>query len=359
MKQFFINIKDSIINVYNKVTTAISNGWTKLKSTKVMQQVIRIVTYIPRLLTETIPHRKRKVIWGVVFLIPLMIGLIYFFLIPLFQSLVYSFSFVQNEIGFGIKTTNVGWSNYIYVFTEASTTTETFTELLVSAVIDIITDVPVIMIFSLLIAVVLNSKFKGRALVRAIFFMPVIFNSQAIDMVMHHANTLDQTIADSTALLFASMFNFQDFLMAANIPTGFVGFLGGASDKIYEIISYSGVQILIFLAAIQSVPKQLYEAAEMEGATKYEMFWKITWPMVSPMMLPVVIYTIVDSFLTSPLLDIINRFDEPTKTTSAALGLLSDYGIAAAMSWVFALLGLLVVGISGLIISRMVFYYDE
>ena len=359
MKNFFTNVKEAIIRFFTTIGNAISDGWNRLKETKGMKKVTEVLTYVPNKIAERISYRNRKIVWGIVFLLPLCIGLIYFFLIPLFTSLQYSFSFVENVNGVGISATPIGWKNYIYAFTEASTVDATFNELLVSAVIDIITDVPVILVFSLLIAVVLNSKFKGRALVRAIFFMPVIFNSQAIDIIMVHSTTIDQTIAETTNQLFAQMFNFQDFLQNANLPVAFVGFLGGASDKIYEIVSYSGVQILIFLSAIQSVPKHLYEAAEMEGATKYEMFWKITWPMVSPMMLPVVVYTIVDSFLTSPILKIITTYDRTAKTTSKALGYLSDYGISAAMSWIFALLGLLVVGISGLIISRMVFYYDE
>ena len=360
MKQFILKIKDTIIAFFSKIRQAISNGWRSLKDTKPMRTVSQGVSYIPNKMADLLPHRTRKIIWGVVFLLPLVIGLIYFFLAPLFISLQYSFSFVENINGVGVQTTNIGWKNFIFVFTEASTTTDTFSELLVLTVIDIVSDVPIILIFSLLIAVVLNSKFKGRALVRAIFFMPVIFNSQAIDIIMVHSSQIDATIAETTNQLFAQMFNFQDFLANANLPIGFVSFLGGASDKIYEIISYSGVQILIFLSAIQSVPKHLYEAAQMEGATKYEMFWKITWPMVSPMMLPVVVYTVVDSFLTSPLLGIIRTYSISTgKTTSAALGTISDYGIGAAMSWIFAIVGLIVVSIFGFIISRMVFYYDE
>lgn len=360
MQQFFTKIKDAILTFFSKIRNAISNTWQNLKQTKAMRTVGSGLSYLPNKFSETIPHKTRKIIWGMVFLLPLVVGLIYFFIIPLFTSLQYSFSYIENIDKVGLSITNIGWKNYLYVFTEASTATDTFTELLVLTIIDIATDVPVIMIFSLLIAVVLNSKFKGRALVRAIFFMPVIFNSQAIDIIMVHSTTISQTMAETTNQLFAQMFNFQDFLANANIPIGFVGFLGGASDKIYEIVSFSGVQILIFLSAIQSVPKHLYEAAQMEGATKYEMFWKITWPMVSPMMLPVVVYTVVDSFLTSPILGIISKYSSSTgKTTSVALGRLSDYGIAAAMSWVYALVGLIIVAVFGFIISRMVFYYDE
>jgi ABC-type sugar transport system permease subunit len=328
---------------------------------KVMRAIKDGLTFIPKFLADHIPYRKRKVIWGFVFLIPLLIGFVYFFLIPFGYSIIYSLSFVENKpTEGGIISTYIGLSNYIYDFTEAADINGSFTEHLVTAIIDIATDIPVILIFSLIIAVVLNTKFKGRALARAIFFMPVIFNSQAIDIALgSEGEALDLVIQNSTADLFESMFNFETFLLNANIPVGLVGFLGNASAKIYEIVTYSGVQILIFLAALQSVPKHLYEAAEIEGATKYEMFWKITFPMVSPMMLTAAVYTVVDSFLTSPLISIINTFYTPDKFSSARFGELSGYGINAAMSWIFALVSLAILGLTLLILSRMVFYYDE
>lgn len=348
MKQFF-----------HKIGNAISAFFYRINDSKFMRLVQKILLFIPEQLAERISHKKRKLIWGFVFVVPLIIGFVYFFFIPFITSLVYSFSFVENVVGEGIVATSVGWDNYVYVFTEAATTAGSFTEIMVSAILDIISDIPVILIFSLIVAVVLNSKFKGRALVRAIFFMPVIFNSQAIDLAMTSATALQAAMENATTDLFQDMFSFQDFLLNANIPTGGVTFLGTASSKIYDIVSYSGVQILIFLSAIQSVPKHLYEAAKMEGATQYEMFWKITFPMVSPMMLTAAVYTVVDSFLTSPLVNVINTYNSPNKVLSATLGRLSYYGINAAMSWVFALVSIIIVALVLIVLSKAVFYYDE
>lgn len=288
MANFFSNIASKIRKVYHKILDS-----------KVVRAIKNVLSYIPRFLADHIPYRSRKLIWGIVFLLPLVIGFVYFFLIPFISSIIYSFSYVENVPGQGIVTRPVGFANYIYAIKEAANIDGSFSEHLVSALIDITTDIPVILIFSLLIAVVLNSKFKGRAIARAIFFMPVIFNSQAIDIALgSEGEALDLVLQNSTADLFESMFNFETFLLNANIPVWLVSFLGNASAKIYDIVTYSGVQILIFLAALQSVPKHLYEAAQMEGATKYEMFWKITFPMVSPMMLPAAVYTVVDSFMT-------------------------------------------------------------
>lgn len=348
MKKFFINIRNKL-----------NRGYHKIRDSKIVLSIRKAFSFIPNFLADHIPNKHRKIIWGIIFILPLMVGFVYFFFIPFITSFIYSFSYVRNDAGKGIVVTFVGLKNYIFTFTEAADYQGSFTEHLISAIIDIATDVPVILIFSLLMAVVLNSKFKGRAFVRAVFFMPVIFNSQAIDLAMTNTTALQAAVDSATAELFSNMFNFQTFLLNANIPGWLVSFLGQASDKIYDIISYSGVQILIFLSALQSVPKHLYEAAQIEGATQYEMFWKITFPMVSPMMLTAAVYTVVDSFLTSPLLNIIKVYYSPDKAESAKLGVLSDYGINAAMSWIFALVSIIMIAITMLLLSKVVFYYDE
>ena len=283
-----------------------------------------------------------------------MVGFTYFFFIPFLTTIVYSFSNVQNTTE-GIVTVGVGWENFKYAFSEHPT----FNETLVSSMLGTALDIPIILIFSLLMAVILNTKFRGRALVRAIFFLPVIFNSQAIDVAAASSQALQDSINATTQDLFASMFNFNDFLVNANIPAGFVGYLSGATTRIYDIVSFSGVQILIFLSGIQSVPKHLYEAAKIEGATQYEIFWKITFPMVSPLMLTAGVYTVVDSFLRSPIIRVLRTFNNAGRVVTSTGIELTNYGVNAAMSWIYSLATLIVLGVVVLIISRMVFYYDE
>ena len=297
----------------------------------------------------------------------------YFFLIPFIYTIWFSLGFIESGGSVGLKVSFVGIKNYIYVFTEATATPRgeselTFLEFLTQSIISILTDIPIILIFSLIMAVVLNSKFKGRAFVRAVFFVPVIFNSQAIDVATKAYTVLDESTSGATKDLFEQMFSFKDFLTNANFPKWLVDFLGNASQKIYDIIAYSGIQILIFLSAIQSVPRHLYEAAKMEGATQYEMFWKITFPMVSPMLLAAAVYTVVDSFLRSPMITILDKFSKPgtQEVTSEDLGLLidgknvlSNYGIGASISLIFTVvIGILLAIVLG-VLSKVVFYYDE
>lgn len=326
---------------------------------KIFSPVKELVSNI----NSKIKYDKRQAIWGIIFILPLMIGFVYFFLIPFCTTVIYSFSNVKS-MGYnsetntfiGVITEWVGFDNYKYIWNEDTT----FKQTLLSSFGDTLLNVPLIIIFSLIIAVVLNSEFKGRAFVRAVFFMPVIFNSQAIDVAMNTGGAIGEAMEETNQDIFSTMFNFSDFLTNANLPTSAVNFLSNASESIFDIISYSGVQILIFLSGIQSVPKHLYEAAKIEGATQYEIFWKITFPMVSPLMLTAGVYTIVDSFLRSDILTVINKFkSQGVVSFTGGLGNLTNYGVHAAMSLMFCLSSILIMAIVIFVIGKVVFYYDE
>ncbi len=167
-------------------------------------------------------------------------------------------------------------------------------------------------------------------------------------MAVSAAGGVDAVLNSMGTGALSALFDLRQFLLGANIPAGVITFLTGITSAIYRTISYSGVQILIFLAAIQSVPVHLYEAAKIEGATGYESFWKITLPMVSPIILTVVVFTVVDSFLRSSITPIITRMYN-----------LQNYGLNAAMSWIYlaASIGILAIVIG--VLSKVVFYYDE
>ena len=194
----------------------------------------------------------------------------------------------------------------------------------------------------------LNGNFKGRAFARAIFFLPVILNSEAIEAATESTEAIDSMLNSVGSNALTNIFDMKAFMTSIGIPGKLVTFLNGITSTIYSTISYAGVQILIFLAAIQSVPAHLYEAAKIEGATKYEEFWKITLPMVSPMILTVVVYTIVDSFLRSDLNEYIQQLAKNPL-----------YGFHAAASWSYIIVSLLILGIALLVLKKVVFYYDE
>jgi len=300
--------------------------------------------------------RSQKVVWSFIFLTPVLTGFLLLFAYPLVMSLIYSFSDVSiNPDGGGLIIVFGGYmengvkvSDFFFQYKEALLVNPNYPVELVNTIQTSVINLLVITIFSLLIAVMLNGNFKGRGFVRAVFFLPVIFNSEAIDMAVSAAGAVDAVLNSMGSGALSAVFDLRQFLIGANIPQGVVEFLTGITSAIYRTISYSGVQILIFLAAIQSVPIHLYEAAKIEGATGYESFWKITLPMVSPMILTVVVFTVIDSFLRSSVTPIITRMYN-----------LQNYGLNAAMSWIYLASSILILGISVGLLSKVVFYYDE
>lgn len=244
-----------------------------------------------------------------------------FFLVPFIRSLYFSF-YTLEPTPDGIVTTFAGFQNYIYAINEHVTGNTSFRVELVNTTLDALINIPVLLIFSLFIAVMLNMKFKGRALVRAIFFIPVILNSAAVTSALGGGEAVAQLLEEQGI---EQIFDLEFYLVQAGLMPWLVTFIVGLIDRIYAILSLAGVPILLFLASIQSVPKHLYEAAKIEGATGYETFWLITLPNVSPHIVTVVVYALVDTFMTSSVSMII----------SEELGRSNRWGESAAMAWVY------------------------
>ncbi|TFE25246.1 sugar ABC transporter permease [Cohnella luojiensis] len=292
---------------------------------------------------------EQKKAWtGVLFASPLIIGLILLFVLPLIQSFRYSLSSIDLvEGGFTVNYKGIG--NFVSLFT----TNPDFPRKLTESIVDMVVNVPIILIFSLFAAVLLNQKFRGRAFARAVFFLPVILMSSAAASVSISYFVGGMSMGDSGASgagqeSLMKSFELKKMLLDSGFAPIFVNYLTGAVDRIYDIISSSGVQILIFLAGLQSVSPSLYEASRIEGATGYEIFWKVTFPIMTPLMLTNLVYSIIDSFSTSKLNEVIR---------SAAFELF-DFGLSSAMSWVFFMVVAVVLAGSVGLISRKVFYYD-
>jgi len=291
-------------------------------------------------------YAQQKEIMGFLYVLPWLLGFIFFFLVPLITSLRYSFSSIETNAE-GLSLSFIGLQNYI----EAILVNTSFNRILTESVIDMIINVPLIVIFSLFLAVLLNQKFIGRSIARAVFFLPVILASGVI--LTLESTSLIQAVneqnAGSTGMLNAfSSFELQMIMLEAGVDESIVNYLTGAVDRIYEIVSMSGVQILIFLAGIQTISPQLYEASKIEGATGYESFWKITFPMVSPLILVNVVYTVIDSFSRNALTDLIRE----TGFTKF------NFGLSSAMAWIYFICIAIILAISTYFISKRVFYYE-
>jgi ABC-type sugar transport system permease subunit len=295
--------------------------------------------------------RQREIVSGYLFILPWIIGMLVFFLWNVFQAGVYSFNAIEiNPERGGFDLIPRGWANFQYaVLSHAS-----FNRQLVDTVVEMVWNVPLIIFFSLFVAVILNRDFMARGLVRAIFFMPVILATPAIQgsmdailrFMMGGVSNIPPDIqraasgfhANSLAMIIA------DF----GIPMQFTEYIIEAIARLHDVIRASGVQILIFLAALQAIPTSMYEVAHIEGATGYETFWKVTFPMVSPLILTNVVYTIVDGFAQSEVVE--------TAFNTAFTN--QNFGLSSAMSIISALVVLLFMMIVGWAISRKVFYQN-
>ncbi|HLT00151.1 MAG TPA: sugar ABC transporter permease [Acholeplasma sp.] len=265
-------------------------------------------------------YKREKLVWALIFLAPWMIGLVVLFLIPFVESLRYSLFDLQAQVGY-IQETWVGFDNFLYALNTHVTTDSSFRLEIINTMTDAVINLPVVLIFSLFIAVLLNMDFKGRGIVRAIFFIPVILNSAAVTAALGGGDAISQIMEQQGI---TQLFDLQFYLLNSGFPEFLVGFIVGLIDRIYTILALSGVPILLFLASIQSIPGHLYEAAKIEGATPYEMFWLITLPNVSPHILTVTIYALVDTFLTSSVSEIISN--ELNR---------QEWGLASAMAWIY------------------------
>ena len=212
--------------------------------------------------------------------------------------------------------------------------------------------IPAILIFSFIIANVLNQQFVGRGVARAIFFMPVVTSTGATSSMLGNNWAIHQmsngTSASTTDMGLDIVGMLENTLQEINGLGDFASFITSAFGELSNIISISGVQILIFLAALQTISPALFEASDVEGATKWEAFWKITFPMVSPMILVNTVYTVIDSFTAES--NTVMKYIEEVYTKAGG------NVVATAMSWIYFLIVILSIAIVAAIISAFVFY---
>ena len=293
--------------------------------------------------------RRKEMIVGYMFILPFIIGLTVFFIPMIARVVQYSFSDIEIPFGERYQLVPRGFDH----FNHALFVHPTFVRVLTETVIDLLWNVPLIIFFSLFMAILLNRQFPGRLLVRALFFLPVVMAIPAIQgsinmmtammaegMADVHADVGEQFVGFHPGVLAGMLINF-------GIPPNVIGFVIGAVARLHVVLRSAGVQVIIFLAALQAIPRSMYEVADVEGSTAYETFWKITLPMISPLILTNVMYTIVDNYIRSQPVAMANNL---------AFGAAQNYGLSSTFSLLSALAISILMLVSGILISRKVFY---
>lgn len=243
-----------------------------------------------------------KARYGLMFILPWIIGLVWFFFIPLIQSIVFSLNSVTITAD-GIKLDWVGLANYRKILV----TDRDYTTLLKESISEFAYSLPIILMLSLILAMMLNQKFRGRIFFRALYFLPVII---ATGRVMGYIfTTTDESLTEMgvSSGMSSGMITVEDLTSVLNMSTEIATFISTAINNIFNLVWSCGIQIVLFLSGLQSIPGSLYEASKVEGATKWEEFWFITFPMLSRITLLVGVFTMVELFINerSPLVEVI------------------------------------------------------
>lgn len=258
--------------------------------------------------------RARSTVTGTLFFLPWLIGFFAITAYPLVYSLVICFNQVQIKPG-EIILEPVGWEYFRQAF---AVDTEYPTKLLASLA-SVLLGTPLVVVFSLVIALLLNRKFRGRTVYRIVFFLPVVIMSGPV---------MSELMTESSAMsINMDIMGLRSILM--ELDYGWARILLTFLNSFVRILWFCGVQIIVFLAGLQKVDRNMYEAAAIDGATAWEAFWKITLPHLRPIILLNAIYTIIEMGTAA---------DDATngKIVGAIRDIARPYSYAAVLSWIYA-----------------------
>lgn len=270
-----------------------------------------------------------KAYYGLIFISPWIVGILLFFLFPVLQSIYFSFADMSIDAE-GVKSQFVGLEN----FNNIINVNPDYIDNLLSGLESMLVSLPLILVISLILALFLNNAFRGRLFFRSLFFLPVIIaNGLVLELFLEAAagNATEVALSDSATF---AMIDFTEILQGLELPLSIEEYLSTAINELFMIIWQTGIQILLFIAGLQSIPDLLYEVAKVEGATKWEEFWFLTLPMLARTMLLVIIFTVVE-LITSKTNPIItqgyNQFN------------VLEFGRGSAMLWLyFSIVGIFI-----------------
>lgn len=286
---------------------------------------------------------RKRARCGYIFTLPFILGIVLLFIPNVFKTFLFSVNDVIIDAS-GYTLESAGFQYYYKALFEDAQ----FIRYVAGALSELLIEVPIILVFSLFMAMVLNQEFKGRVVARAIFFLPVVLSTGIIanvdanagmNTLMSIRNALDTDgaqIGSELTRLLTSM-NFNETLTEIVV---------NAANGVGDIVNASGMQIFIFLAAFQQIPLSVFEAAQVEGCSKWVLFWKIILPMTSKQIIVAGVYTVIDVFTRtdSELFEYINT----TAYTN------NQYSLAMAMYLIYALGLAVMMGIALTTIYKMI-----
>lgn len=291
---------------------------------------------------KTKGFERKKRTYGRLFILSWEIGFLIFFAVPLLQSLSYAFSKVKFN-GMETIVKFCGLENFRYVFYESASYVDNLTE----SIGTFLYSIPLLIALSLIVAMMLNSKFKGRIFMRALFFIPVIISTGVVIEFIRQDATAQSLISASqneSNPYLRGLIDFTAVMDGLSLPESVQNLMLSLIKQIYELLWNSGVPIVLFISGLQSIPDQLYEVSRVEGATKWEEFWYITFPMLSGTTVLTLIYISIELFTSNA-----NPVIKQAYTSMQQ----QIFDTSAAMLWAyFAIVGGML-GIAVLLIQRV------
>ncbi|MCL2404495.1 MAG: sugar ABC transporter permease [Defluviitaleaceae bacterium] len=282
----------------------------------------------------TIEQRKKLI--GSAFVAPWVIGLLLFWVYPMIASSVMSL-FQITPYYAGFRWEFIGLANFNRILRIEAR----FLDQLVPFMFRTIVMAPVIVLFAVVVALLLNQKFPGRGMFRAVFFLPVLFTTGGVIITLMTDGGMDTAeTAGAAATTSVSFLNSEALMDLVHrfMPPRIAVALSDVLDSFVLVLWYAGIQITLLIAGCQSIPGTIYEAASIDGANAWETMWKITLPGILPFILISLIYTIVDlsSLIDNPILELIND--------AMANPLTQGMGLASAIGWVYQVVIMLLIG---------------
>lgn len=264
---------------------------------------------------------------GYIFVFPWIIGFLIFFLQPLLESFWYTLNDVVMGTG-GLETSYVGLANFRYLILEDSS----FLTNLWTVTLDMVQQVCICSILSLFVAVILVQNFRGRTVYRAIFFLPIIMTSGVVYSMVGSVVGSSGINGTGNAYMYTSV-SMVTLMLQGGISPSVINIITGIIDSIFSMITNCGVPILLYISGLQKIPVSAYEAARIEGANSWDIFWKITIPKMAPIIFLNIVYIIVDSCTSygsnsggNVMMAAIQRM---------GFGKTMKFGMSAAMAWMY------------------------
>ncbi len=281
--------------------------------------------------------------YGLMFTTPWIIGFILFFAWPLIQSIWFSFCDVTLSKD-GVITKFTGFYNYNYYLNVHAS----YGDWVSAALTSILYSLPIILLVSLVLALLLNQKFRGRLFFRALYFVPVIIATGVVVDLMFMTTSEELTSAGVSLGITDSMFSIEDVVGWLDMPDQVAKYVKMIINNIFDLLWSCGIQTVLFIAGLQSIPRSLYEASKVEGATKWEEFWFITFPMLGSVTLLVSVFTMVDLFTSENNTVVANAYK------------MMDTGIfdeSSTMLWIYfvvigAVMGLILLAYNRFLLKR-------